>query len=114
MRLAIITTHPIQYYAPVFKLLHERGNISIKVFYTWGESALNKYDPGFDKNITWDIPLLDGYPYEWVQNAATDPGSHHFKGIVNPGLTDQVKAWQPNAILFYGWAYQGHLKTIRY
>ena len=114
MRLAIITTHPIQYYAPIFKLLHEREKISIKVFYTWGKTALNKYDPGFDQHITWDIPLLDGYPYEWVINTAADPGTHHFKGIINPDLRYQVEAWQPDAVLFYGWGYQGHLKAIRY
>ncbi|HTD42301.1 MAG TPA: glycosyltransferase family 4 protein [Mucilaginibacter sp.] len=114
MRLAIIITHPIQYYAPGFKLLHERGNITIKVFYTWGEKALNKYDPGFDKNITWDIPLLDGYPYEWVENTSVDPGTHHFKGIVNPDLINQLKAWQPDALLIYGWAYNSHLLAMRY
>lgn len=114
MRLAIITTHPIQYYAPVFQLLHAREKIEIHVFYTWGKGALNKYDPGFDKVIDWDIPLLDGYPYAWVQNTARQPGSHHFMGIVNPGLIDQVKSFQPDAVLFYGWAYHSHLKAIRH
>jgi glycosyltransferase involved in cell wall biosynthesis len=114
MRLAIITTHPIQYYSPIFKLIHQRGNIDINVFYTWGEKALNKYDPGFNKTITWDIPLLDSYPYEWVQNTAADPGTHHFRGIVNPGLVKQVEAWRPDAILIYGWAYHSHLKVMRH
>jgi glycosyltransferase involved in cell wall biosynthesis len=113
-KLAIVTTHPIQYYAPVFKLLYERQNISVKVFYTWGERALDKYDPGFDKKITWDIPVLDGYPYEWVLNTAAEPGTHHFKGIINPELTNQLNRWNPDAILFYGWAYNGHLKAIRH
>src|ERR1700744_1022568 len=114
MRLAIITTHPIQYYAPIFKLLHQRGNIEINVFYTWGEKALNKYDPGFNKTISWDIPLLDGYPYEWVQNTSADAGTHHFKGIINTGLIKQVEAWQPDAVLIYGWAYHSHLKAMRH
>ncbi len=113
-KLAIITTHPIQYYAPVFKLLHERQKITIKVFYTWGESSLKKYDPGFDKKIEWDTPLLDGYPYEWVKNDAKEAGTHHFNGIINPGLTSQVKAWNPDAVLVYGWAFNSHLKIIRY
>ena len=113
-KLAIVTTHPIQYYAPVFKLLYERQNISVKVFYTWGERALDKYDPGFDKKITWDIPVLDGYPYEWVLNTAAEPGTHHFKGVINPELTNQLNRWHPDAILFYGWAYNGHLKAIRH
>ena len=113
-KLAIVTTHPIQYYAPIFKLLHERGNVSINVYYTWGKKALDKYDPGFGKKVTWDIPLLDGYPYEWALNTAIDPGTHHFKGIVNPNLAVQISALKPDAVLFFGWAYQGHLKAIKY
>lgn len=113
-KLAIIITHPIQYYAPVFKLLHQRQNISIRVFYTWGEAAQQKFDPGFGKTISWDIPLLEGYPYEWVKNIAPDPGSHHAKGIDNPGLIEQINAWQPDALLVYGWFYKSHLKVLRY
>ncbi|HEY9003246.1 MAG TPA: glycosyltransferase family 4 protein [Mucilaginibacter sp.] len=113
-KLAIVTTHPIQYYAPVFKLLHERNNISINVYYTWGEKALDKYDPGFEQKVNWDIPLLDGYPYEWALNTSDAPGTHHFKGIINPNLAGQIIKWQPDAILFFGWAYHGHLKAIRY
>ncbi len=114
IKLAIITTHPIQYYAPVFRLLHERHQIDIKVFYSWGEAALNNYDPGFGKTITWDIPLLEGYPYEWVRNIAPAPGSHHFKGIVNPDLVNRINIYKPEAILVIGWAYHSHLKVIRY
>jgi len=113
-KLAIVTTHPIQYYAPVFKLLHERNKIAVNVYYTWGEKALDKYDPGFGQKVAWDIPLLDGYPYEWVLNTSTEPGTHHFKGISNPNLVEQINKWQPDAILFFGWAYQGHLKAIRH
>jgi glycosyltransferase involved in cell wall biosynthesis len=112
MRLAIINTHPIQYYAPVFKLLHQQPNISIKVFYTYGENSTNKYDPGFNRNINWDIPLLDGYPYEFIKNTAKDTGTHTFKGIINPDLIDKINAYKPNAILIYGWAHQSHLKAI--
>ncbi len=114
MRLAIITTHPIQYYAPVFKLLHDRGKIDSKVFYTWGEKAINNYDPGFDTTISWDLPLLSGYPYEWVKNTSSDPGSHHFKGIITPDLIANIEAWQPDAVLIYGWAYHSHLKILRH
>ncbi|MDB5144730.1 MAG: glycosyltransferase [Mucilaginibacter sp.] len=113
-QLAIITTHPIQYYAPVFKLLHQRQLIGIKVFYTWGENAIKKYDPGFDKEIEWDIPLLDGYPFVWVVNTSTQPGSHHFTGITNPDLNKQIEQLKPDAILILGWAYNSHLKAMRH
>ena len=114
MKLAIITTHPIQYYAPVFKLLHQRGLVNVKVFYTWGEGSQQKHDPGFNKTVNWDISLLDGYPFEWVKNTSKTPGSHIFKGVINPELIDQIQDFNPDAILVYGWAYHGHLKALRY
>ncbi|MBC7938137.1 MAG: glycosyltransferase family 4 protein [Rhizobacter sp.] len=114
-KLAIITSHPIQYNAPMFRLLAERKNIEIKVYYTWGKAVLeNKYDPGFGKAISWDIPLLEGYDHEFVENTAKDPGSHHFKGIVNPALINNIKRWNADAVLLYGWAFDSHLKVMRY
>ncbi|SDQ00422.1 Glycosyltransferase involved in cell wall bisynthesis [Mucilaginibacter sp. OK268] len=114
MRLAIIATHPVQYYAPVFKLLAESPDMEIRVFYTWGEKAIEKFDPGFGQKVDWDIPLLQDYDFEWVSNTASDPGSHHRNGIINPGLIDQMNQWQPNALLVFGWAYHSHLKAIRH
>lgn len=113
-KLAIITTHPIQYYAPVFKLFAQRKKITIKVFYTWGEASIKKHDPGFDRRVEWDIPLLDGYDYEWINNTSKQPGSHHFNGIITPGLISRLKQWDPDAILIFGWAYQSHLKVMRH
>lgn len=114
-RLAIITTHPIQYNAPLFKLLQERGAVKIKVFYTWGDTVLeNKFDPGFGRTVNWDIPLLEGYEYCFEKNISGDPGSHHFRGINNPGLVEHISQWNADAVLVYGWSFKSHLKCIRY
>ncbi|MFD0795034.1 glycosyltransferase family 4 protein [Mucilaginibacter litoreus] len=113
-KLAIITTHPIQYYAPVFKLLQQYQRIQIRVFYTWGEASVNKHDPGFNRTVNWDIDLLSGYDYEWVTNTATDAGSHHFNGIINPTLIEQLYKFKPDALLLFGWAYHSHLKVLRH
>jgi glycosyltransferase involved in cell wall biosynthesis len=114
-RLAIITSHPIQYNAPFFKLLSQSKTVQPKVFYTWGETVLqSKHDPGFDKTIEWDIPLLEGYEYEFLDNVARDKGSHHYKGIINPRIITRISEWKPDAILVYGWKFQSHLKVIRH
>src|SRR5579875_1232003 len=109
-KLAIITTHPIQYYAPVFQLLHQQKKLKIRVFYTLGESGLNPHDPGFGRNIYWDIPLLKGYACQFQKNTAPKPGSDRFFGIKNPYLIKEIKAWKADAVLVYGWAYLSHLK----
>jgi glycosyltransferase involved in cell wall biosynthesis len=111
-KLAVVVTHPIQYYAPIFQLLAKQTRLM--VFYTWGESALRKYDPGFGKIIEWDLPLLEGYPYQFEKNTAKKPGSHHFNGIQNPDLLKNLKDFDPDALLIFGWAYASHLKAIRH
>lgn len=115
MRLAIITTHPIQYYAPLFKLLHQYKKLEIKVFYTWGENgSATKFDPGFGRSIKWDVPLLEGYDFQFEKNTAKNPGSHGFWGIKNPELIKNIKAWKADALLVFGWAYKSHLQTLIY
>jgi glycosyltransferase involved in cell wall biosynthesis len=49
--------------------------------------------------MRWDVPLLDGYPHEFVPNTAPDPGTHHFRGLRNPGLVRRIAAWRPDAVL---------------
>ena len=115
MKLAIITSHPIQYNAPLFRLLAQRKLLHLKVFYTWGQSQqMEKFDPGFGKTIQWDIPLLEGYDHQFVKNIAMDPGTHHFKGIINPSLINEIEAWGADALLVFGWSFQSHLKCLRY
>ena len=113
-KVAFIISHPIQYYVPLLQSLASRGNIEIKVFYTWGEDSISKFDPGFNRVVEWDIPLLEGYPYEFMENVSTDPGTHHFKGIDNPSLINKIEAYQPDKIVVFGWSFKSHLKVLRY
>ncbi len=113
-KLAIVITHPIQYYAPWFKLLEKRKNLTLKVFYTWSQSAEVVKDKTFGRDIKWDIPLLEGYDYEFMQNTSKKPGSHHFFGIDCPNLIPKIEKFMPDAILFFGWNFKSHLKAMRY
>ncbi|NTS43793.1 glycosyltransferase family 4 protein [Flavisolibacter sp. BT320] len=113
-KLAIVTTHPVQYNAPLFRLLTQRQQVEINVFYTWEQAKGAIYDPGFGHTRQWDISLLDGYRYSFVRNTATQPGSHHFRGIKNPGLVNEIEAWGADAVLVYGWSFWSHLACLRY
>lgn len=74
----------------------------------------SKYDPDFQRNIEWDIPLLDGYEYEFLENTAKRKGSHHYRGIINPSILEKIEAWKPDALLVYGWKFHSHLRVMRY
>jgi glycosyltransferase involved in cell wall biosynthesis len=91
VKLAIICSHPIQYYAPVYKLLAK--SVMLKVFYTRTKSS---YDKGFQREIHWDLPLLLDYNYEFTARIAS------------------INAFKPDFILIYGWARVAHLNIIRH
>lgn len=114
VRLAILATHPIQYLSPSYGELAKQQGIELRVFYGWRGATELARDPGFGRSFQWDIPLLDGYEYEFVENVSRQPGSHHFRGIDLPGLRTRLDAWKPDALLVYGWCYKAHLSAMRH
>jgi glycosyltransferase involved in cell wall biosynthesis len=104
-RLAIVTTHPIQYYAPWFRYLHALRELDLRVFYLWDFGVADRVDPVFGQAIRWDVPLLDGYPHEFVPNVSTRPGTDHVAGLRNPTLAARVRAFRPTAVLLQAYNY---------
>lgn len=113
-RLAIVCTHPVQYNVPIFQLLEKDPTIEIKVFYTFSQRQNDFFDKDFGREIKWDVPLLEGYNYEFIENNSKSPGLDHFNGIKCPSLIRTVKSWGASHILLFGWNYKAHLKAMRY
>jgi glycosyltransferase involved in cell wall biosynthesis len=105
MKLAVITTHPIQYYAPWFKRVAGEPGLSARVFYLWDFGVTEQVDRGFGRPLKWDVSLLDGYDYEFVPNTSRRPGTHHLRGMRNPELVGRVRRYGPDAVLLLGYNY---------
>ena len=60
-----ILTHPIQYQSPLIKYLVKKG-IKISVLYRSNISVRKYFDKGFGKKINWDLDLLKGYKYKYL------------------------------------------------
>jgi len=111
-RLAVVVSHPIQYYSPWFRHLADRDELTVKVFYLWDFGIKETTDEKFGASFSWDIPLLEGYESEILKNQSKDPGTHHFRGLDNPGAVKALSSWQPDAILIFGYNYATHLRII--
>ncbi|MDE3084252.1 MAG: glycosyltransferase family 4 protein [Verrucomicrobiota bacterium] len=111
-RLAVVLSHPTQYYSPWFRWLCAHTDLNLRVFYLWNFGVVSTRDPQFEKTFAWDIDLLTGYESEFVPNVARDPGTHHFWGLRNPRLTARLASWRPDAVLLFGYAYSSHLRAI--
>lgn len=111
-RLAIILSHPVQYYSPWFRWLRAHTPLEFHVFYLWEFGVTMQRDPQFGTVLQWDVDLLAGYDSEFVPNVARDPGTHHFGGLDNPGLTTRLAAWRPDAVLLFGYNWLSHQRVV--
>lgn len=65
-RIAYLVTHPIQYQAPLLRLIAAQPDMDLTVFFQ-SEGALGRhFDAGFGQIVHWDVPLLDGYRHEFL------------------------------------------------
>jgi glycosyltransferase involved in cell wall biosynthesis len=111
-RLAVVLSHPTQYYSPWFRWLAAHTSVELRVFYLWEFGVTAQVDPRFGTTVKWDVDLLSGYVHEFVPNTAAAPGTETFGGLRNPELPARLAAWRPDAVLLFGYAYASHLRTI--
>ena len=111
-RLAVVLSHPVQYYSPWFQWLRAHTPLEFRVFYLWQFGVTAQRDPQFGRSFKWDVDLLSGYEHEFVPNLARDPGTHHFRGLNNPALPARLAAWRPDAVLLFGYNWLSHQRAL--
>jgi len=111
-RLAILLSHPTQYYGPWFRWMRRNTPLDFRVFYLWDFGITVRRDVQFGTAFQWDTDLLSGYDWELVPNTSPDPGTHHFGGLRNPALIDRLRQWKPEALLTFGYNWSSMLRAI--
>ena len=112
-KLAVVASHPIQYWAPVYRELALSSRIEIKVFYVAENGATEYYDSEFDTYVKWDRPLTEGYPYEVLQ-----PGNllekFSFFAVDSLELIARLREYSPDCILINGYGQRIAWRTLKY
>jgi len=112
-RLAILTTHPIQYHAAWFSALASHPEIDLQVFFCHQATAREQAKAGFGVEFNWDIPLLDGYPYQFLNNVASRPSVNSFSGLDTPEVAGLIERNHYDAVMVNGWHYKSAWQAMR-
>jgi glycosyltransferase involved in cell wall biosynthesis len=112
MRLAIISTHPIQYHVAWFRAMASRTDLDVHVYYCHRAIPQEHSRSGFGVEFDWDISLLDGYPHSFLQNVARQPGHGNFSGFDTPEVKEIIKSHEYDAVLVNGWHYKSAWQAI--
>lgn len=71
-RLLYLVSHPIQYQAPLLRLIATQPDLSLRVGFEFDPSLGQAYDPGFRRQVIWDVPLRDGYDNALMEDMDID------------------------------------------
>ena len=101
--LAILATHPIQYRAPVWKLLASRGRVPFEVLYLSAHGVEPTLDPGFGEVFRWDVDLLSGYPHRFPDGVAPRELGGFFATGLPRCFRERLRSGRYRALLVPGW-----------
>jgi glycosyltransferase involved in cell wall biosynthesis len=104
LRLAYFVSHPIQYQAPLLRLIAADPDIHLKVFF-YSDFSLQSYqDSGFGQVIKWDVPLTEGYDYQFLDTWGSKQRKSFLKQPVARDIFEQLKQGQFDAVWVHGWS----------
>jgi len=102
--LAVISTHPIQYHAPVYRSLQQRFGIPTTAIYGSDCSVAGYHDPGFNAHFSWDTDLLTGYTPLFLSRTQ--------EGGPAMGLPEALRTVAPSAVLLTGYSPRFHQRAF--
>jgi glycosyltransferase involved in cell wall biosynthesis len=84
----------------------------LKVYFLAGFSASVYHDPGFGVSFEWDVPLLDGYLYEFLPTLTRDNSRFSFWRPLNYGIYRGLRRGRYDALMVHGYAQNSMLRAI--
>jgi glycosyltransferase involved in cell wall biosynthesis len=113
LRVAVVTTHPIQYQAPLFRAVAQVPGMDLTVVFG-SDQGVNpqRVDPGFGRAFAWDLELLDGYPSVRLESGR----NHQLHGwrFDAPNLDATLDRIAPQCLVVFGWNKRYYWRAFRW
>src|SRR5688572_30177452 len=110
LRLAIVVSHPIPHFAPLHREATRMAGLDLRVFFCcdWGVQSYE--DPGFGAAVQWDVPLLEGYPHEFLPIARRPKRLRPWE-VDNPEVGSALDRFAPDVVKVHGYAHRTHWRV---
>jgi len=99
-RLAIVASHPIQHFCPLYRALSADGRLDLKVFFASDSGKTPYFDPAFGRHVDWGSDITDGFEHEYL------PGFDSYDLTEQRGskkLGERLAIFGPDVVQFYGY-----------
>jgi glycosyltransferase involved in cell wall biosynthesis len=112
VRLAYFVSHPIQYQAPLLRLIAKDPEIDVTVFFYSDFSLRSYHDRGFGQAITWDIPLTQGYSCEFLRCWGSPQRHRWWNQPIALDITSQLRSQSFDAVWVHGWGWWCSVQAV--
>lgn len=111
-RVAVVNSHPIQYFAPLYAYITANTDIEVTALYCSDFSLRGAVDPGFKTAVKWDVDLLSGYPAKFLGDAHRHRTPGGFFSLVCPQIWGEVRRGGYDAVWLHGYAYAAYVLAL--
>jgi glycosyltransferase involved in cell wall biosynthesis len=111
MHLGILTSHPIQYQAPLFRALAER--VDLTVYFAHEATGNDQAEAGFDVSFDWDTDLTSGFRHRFLENISRRPSITRFTGCDTPSIGKVLMADKVDVLAVNGWHLKSYLQAAK-
>ncbi len=111
--LAVVASHPIQYFSPWFRAVAATGRVDLHVLYLSRRGVDGYFDHQFAQRIEWDVPLLDGFASEFLPERG-EPDERRPWRNDNPTVTQRLDQLDPDVVLVFGYARRANWRVVRW
>ena len=110
-RIAVVVSHPIQYYVTLYRALAQSPALEVKVFFASRIGLDATFDREMNANVAWATDLTGGYDHEFLPEA---DAIHEigFRSVDNPGVGAALGRFRPDAVIIHGYAMLTTLRAL--
>ena len=111
-RVAVLNSHPIQYFAPLYTYLNTAPDLKVTALYLSDVSVRGGKDAEFGREVKWDIDLLAGYESVFLGKAAHTREPAGFWSLMAPQVWREVRSGRYDALWLHGHNYAANLVAL--
>lgn len=104
-RIAVLNSHPIQYFAPLYAYLNSAPDLDVTALYLSNISIRGGRDSGFGREVKWDVDLLDGYRAIFLGKAADIRVPAGFMSLIGPQVWNEIRSGRYDILWVNGHKY---------
>src|SRR5215475_12465312 len=108
-RIAVLNSHPIQYFAPLYAYLNAAPDLEVTALYLSDVSIRGAKDAGFGRNVKWDLDLLAGYRFKFLGKRAVRREPRGFWSLIAPQVWCELRSGRYDVLWLHGHNYAANL-----